>query len=100
LQYITARANKAATTTLRLAVDYFEETPCDEIAVHSGYLALLTERERQEENALTRQLEGFWNEPARRARRRARQDAWLAGGFERSWTFADSDFEARGVGVR
>ena len=100
LQYITARSNKAATTTLRLAVDYFEETPLDDIVVHSDYLALLTEREHQEEAILTRQLEGFWNEPARRARRRARQDAWLAGGFEQSWTFAESDFEARGVGVR
>ncbi|UWQ98457.1 B12-binding domain-containing radical SAM protein [Rhodobacteraceae bacterium S2214] len=100
LQYIVSRSNKTATTALRLAVDYFEETPYDEIAVHSGYLAILTEREKAEEQILTRQLEAFWNEPERRTRRRARQDARLAGGFDQSWTFAENEFEARGVGVR
>jgi radical SAM superfamily enzyme YgiQ (UPF0313 family) len=100
LQYMTSRTNRSATTTLRQALDYFERTPLDQVTVHSGFLANLTQRELREQAAITQQLDQFWQAPARQHRRRARHDDWLAGGFGKSWTFADSDFETRGVGVR
>jgi hypothetical protein len=99
LQYICARANRAATTTLRLAVDYFEVTPLADVTVHSGYLAALTQREQAEEATLTRELDAFWGDQARQARRRAGHRARLAGGFEASWTFAEADWETRGIGA-
>ncbi len=100
LQFICARANMSATTTLRQALDYFERTALEEITVHSGFLGGLTLRELGEQRVLTAELDRFWEDADRQRRRRARHDQWLSGGFDRSWTFAERDYETQGVGVR
>lgn len=100
IRHVTARANRAATMTLRLALDHFETRPLDEIVIGHGYLAELTARERAEEGALTRQVAAFWTDPARQARRRSARAPRPLGGFEQSWTAAASDWETRGIGVR
>lgn len=105
LQYIAARSNQSACLTLLQALDHFEATPLEDVTVHSGYLADLTAREVTEQALLTRQVERFWTDPDRQARRRARHDAWLSGGFDRSWTHtgltsAETAWETRGIGVR
>jgi radical SAM superfamily enzyme YgiQ (UPF0313 family) len=100
LQYMAARANISACVTLRQGLDHVAAQPADEILVHGGYLAALTARELAEQASLTARLEAFWNDPDRQARRRARHEAWMAGGFDRSWTFAEKDWETRGLGVR
>ncbi|GFE66819.1 B12-binding domain-containing radical SAM protein [Litoreibacter roseus] len=100
LQYITARANQSAFVTLGQALDYIDRTPLDEIVTYGGFLGDLTQRELAEQHHLTRQLEAFWSEPSRQIRRRARHDAWLGGGFERSWTHAEPSWETQGIGVR
>ena len=101
LQFMTARANRSATMTLRQALDYFERTPLEEVTVHTGFLEGLTRRELTEQGQITEQLDRFWTAPERQARRRAtHRRAAPAGGFDKSWTFAETDFETRGVGVR
>lgn len=100
LQFITARANRSATMTLRQALDYFERTPLQDVTVHSGFLAALTRRELTEQGLITDQLDRFWGDAERQARRRAVHDRTPAGGFSKSWTFADNDWETRGIGVR
>ncbi|MCY4336434.1 MAG: radical SAM protein [Litoreibacter sp.] len=100
LQFITARANRSAVTTVLQAVDYFERTPLDEIVVYDGLLAALTARELEEQAVFTHQVERFWSDPGRQARRKARHES-LLGGFERSWTFeGPAAWETLGVGVR
>ncbi len=100
LQYITARTNRSAVTTVLQAVDYFERTALDEIVVYDGFLAALTARELHEQATLTSQLHAFWTDPDRQARRRAQHQS-LLGGFEGSWTFDSAEaWETRGVGVR
>lgn len=112
LQYVTALANLSATDTLRRALRLIETTPVDEILVHQGPLAQLTQHEKTEEARLTRMLDGFWHDADRQARRlaqrrgaaeAARAAQALTGGFERSWTAAPADaassWETRGIGV-
>ncbi len=98
LQFMAARANRSATTTLRQAVDWFEATPVDEALKHSEFLADLTRRELAEQAAITARLERFWTDPDRQARRRARQGA-PSGGFDKAWTHDRGDWETRGTGV-
>lgn len=100
LQFMTARANRSATMTLRQALDYFERTQLDEVTVHSGFLGALTQRELAEQGQITDQLDRFWGDSSRQARRKATHSAARDGGFAKSWTFADSDWETRGIGVR
>jgi radical SAM superfamily enzyme YgiQ (UPF0313 family) len=105
LQYVAARSNRAATLTLRLALDHIEARPADEILVHSGYLADLTRRFQAEEAGLAAEVRRFWSDPELHARRRAASgrreepDA-LRGGFARSWTFERGTWETRGQGSR
>ena len=100
LQMIASRANLSACLTLRQAVDHLEQAGPEGTAVHAGFLGALTAREQAEEQALTREVEAFWRDPARQARRRAGYASVLPGGFGPSWTAAASDWETRGIGVR
>lgn len=100
LQFVTARANRSATATLRQALDHIGARTVEEIAVHSGPLADLTRRELAEQAAITREVERFWTDPGRVARRKSRKPARLTGGFEKTWTASTGDWETRGIGVR
>ena len=71
LQFMCARANRAATTALRAAVDYFEATDLDQITTLSGTLAAVTAAEKREEAQITAALDRFWRDPDRQERRRA-----------------------------
>ena len=94
LQYIAARANRSATTSLRQAIDHIDATELQQISVYSGVLADITRRELQEQAELTALVDDFWNDAGRQARRkaahgRAHSEAHskaLIGGFENTWT--------------
>jgi hypothetical protein len=100
LQFMSARANRAATTALRAAIDYFEATDLNQISTMTGTLGALTEAEKREEAAITQALNRFWRDPERQQRRRTTYDALAGGSFAKSWTFETNDWETRGVGVR
>lgn len=100
LQFMCARANRAATTALRAAVDYFEATDLDQITTLSGTLAAVTAAEKREEAQITAALDRFWRDPDRQKRRRATYDALAGGGFAKGWTYEKTDWETRGLGVR
>ncbi len=103
LQHVTALANGSAITVLRAALDRIEATPLDELSLDDPFLTHLTDMERREEERLTAMVSRFFTAPDRQARRSARRrahDHQLLGGFDRSWTMAQSDWEARGIGVR
>jgi anaerobic magnesium-protoporphyrin IX monomethyl ester cyclase len=95
LHYLTAVCNRVACYTLRCAVDHIESTPLAKLERDPGYLEGLTEHERREEARLTAEVEQYYE--------------WVhqdhspipgpVGGFEKSWTFNEGDYEAAGVGA-
>jgi hypothetical protein len=95
LHYLTAVCNRVACYTLRSAVDHIESTPLARLESEPGYLEGLTEHERREEARLTAEVEQYY--------------AWVhqdhspipgpVGGFEKSWTFNEGDYEAAVVGA-
>lgn len=99
LQAVASRANRAATGALRAALAIVEATPLEELTVTVGPLADVTAAEQAEEARLTAALGRFWSDPQRQARRRARHDAWLSGGFDKGWVPDRASWETRGVGV-
>jgi hypothetical protein len=63
LQFVTARADRSATATLRQGLDHMAAREADQIVMHSGFLADLTRQELTEQAALTREVERFWTDP-------------------------------------
>ena len=100
LQHIAALTNGVATTVLKSALDHIEATPLEDLSPADGRLAALTDLERVEEKRLTDQISTFFLDPDRQARRGAARRQRLSGGFARSWTFAEADWETRGLGAR
>lgn len=98
LQYMAASANMCAITVLRGAVEHFERTPLSDLHPEKGYLSMLTDLEARQEEALTQQIMSFFLDPVRQQRRKT--GSVMKGGFSRTWTAAESDWETRGVGVR
>lgn len=95
VHYLTSVCNQVACYTLRCAVDHIESTPLEKLEKDTAFLDGLTQHEQREEARLTAELAQYYE--------------WVhqdhspvpgpVGGFEKSWTFHEGDYEAAGVGA-
>lgn len=96
LAHVTALCNRLACYTLSQALDHIEETPLGELERDDGYLRRLTDHELAEEARLSSELTAYLNwvhgsDP--------QLPGPVQGGFDKSWTLAEGDREAAGVGA-
>jgi radical SAM superfamily enzyme YgiQ (UPF0313 family) len=90
-RHLTAVCNGLAFCTLRAAVDYLEATPLGTLERDPSFLRQLTRHEREEEQRLLHQVVDFyWSVRQRRRSRASGAALETVGGFEKSWTLAES----------
>lgn len=82
LRYLAAVCNGLAAYTLRRAIAIIEATPAADLSPDMPALRLLVESELKEELAIERELLTIYQAS------RLAQHTGLAGGFDRSWTYA------------
>ena len=92
VQHLTAICNGLAIYTLRSAVDHIESTSIDELRRNPAFLKQLSQHERYEEERLLEQVVDFyWNMRQQRAKLPGPDQLETVGGFENSWTHAETD---------
>jgi hypothetical protein len=91
VKHLTAVCNGLAFYTLRAAVDYLEATPLRALERDRSFLTRLGHRERDEENRLLCQVVDFYASVRRRRAVELKGDELrTVGGFDNSWTLAET----------
>jgi radical SAM superfamily enzyme YgiQ (UPF0313 family) len=92
VKHLTAICNGLALYTLRAAVDHIESASLESLERDPSYLNQLTLHEReQEERLLSEVVDFYWSVRRRRESRSTQAGLSMAGGFERTWTLAESN---------
>lgn len=88
-KHLTAVANGLAVYTLRAAIDHIEGTPLQDLERDRGFLRQLALHEQEEESRLMREVADFYWSVRQRPRDRV-EEVPDVGGFDKSWTLAES----------
>lgn len=95
LHHLTAVCNRVACYTLRAAVDHLESTPLERLEKDSAYLDGLTENELLQEARLEAEAAQYYEMVHRD---HGQLPGPVTGGFDKTWTFRESELEATGTG--
>lgn len=93
VQHLTSICNGLAIYTLRTAVDHIEHTPIERLHSETSFLKELTRHERYEEERLLEEVVDFyWTmKQQKHAEQPETSGIETVGGFENSWTHAESN---------
>lgn len=91
VQHLTAVCNGVALYSLRTALQYIEANPLSVLERDRSFLDALTRYEQEEEARLLQQvIEYYWALRQRRSPRRTTVKLATVGGFNKTWTTAES----------